>query len=248
MIAFATEDLADLRRWVISAVVVVSVHGGIAAAIGWVPAGNDEQVFPYDFQNIGELAAPPEVLTELPPGPEQVMSEASVSKPTESLQEKPEEKVENKPVEEVPEVRPALTPQVPIEQVKEIKQETAQRQEARLPARETTAPMAIPDRVAAVATSQVPAWRGQITGLLERNKRYPPSAQARREQGVVQLSFSLDRKGNVVASSIVTSSGSSALDEEAMALVRRAQPFPPPPMELAGEQVNLTVPIRFNFR
>ena len=248
MIAFAIENMVDVRRWAISAAVVVCVHGGIAAAIGWAPSGDYEQIFPYDFQNVGELAAPLEILSELPPGPEQVMSEASVAKPSESLEEKPEEKVETKPIDEVPEVPPAANPEIPVEQVKELKQETPQRQEARQPAPATTAPVAVPDRVAAVAASQVPTWKGQITGLLERNKRYPPSAQARREQGVVQLAFSLDRKGLVVASRIVTSSGSPALDEEAMALVRRAQPFPAPPPQVTGEQVNLVVPIRFNLK
>ena len=65
----------------------------------------------------------------------------------------------------------------------------------------------------------------------------------------MRLFFSLDRKGQVLAIRVATSSGSAALDEEAMALVRRAQPFPPPPPELAGCcTVDLTVPIRFNLR
>ena len=38
--------------------------------------------------------------------------------------------------------------------------------------------------------------------------------------------FSLDRQGRVVDSRVVPSSGAAALDEEALALVRRAQPFP----------------------
>jgi TonB family protein len=39
------------------------------------------------------------------------------------------------------------------------------------------------------------------------------------------------------------------LDEEALALIRRAQPFPPwPPREIRGEKVELTVPIRFNLK
>jgi hypothetical protein len=35
--------------------------------------------------------------------------------------------------------------------------------------------------------------------------------------------------------------------KEALALLLRAEPFPPPPRELLGEKVNLTVPIRFNL-
>ena len=41
------------------------------------------------------------------------------------------------------------------------------------------------------------------------------------------------------------SSGSTSLDEEALATVRRASPFPAPPRQLAGDHVHLRVPIRF---
>ena len=92
-------------------------------------------------------------------------------------------------------------------------------------------------------------WQKQIVALLERNKRYPAAAQSRREQGVAQVFFSLDRQGRVVDSRVVRSSGAAALDEEALALVRRAQPFPAwPAPEFPGERVDLTVPIRFNLK
>jgi protein TonB len=143
---------------------------------------------------------------------------------------------------------------------REVQEEAPQRLEPRAPAPATTAPQTIPDQVAAIPvapmqgplsprpTNALPTWRIQVAALLERNKRYPAMAQSRREQGVVQLAFSIDRKGMVVASHVAASSGSPALDEEAMELVRRAQPFPPPPPELSGTRVDLTVPIRFNLR
>jgi protein TonB len=97
-------------------------------------------------------------------------------------------------------------------------------------------------------SSALPTWKNAIADLLERNKRYPSDARNRRQQGTVQLAFSIDRQGYVIASRIVASSGSSALDNEALELAKRAAPFPPPPRELPGEQVNLTVPIRFNIK
>jgi protein TonB len=48
-----------------------------------------------------------------------------------------------------------------------------------------------------------------------------------------------------LSSRIVGSSGSAALDAETLALVRRAEPFPPPPPELVGSE--LTVPVSFNI-
>ena len=94
----------------------------------------------------------------------------------------------------------------------------------------------------------MPTWKTRVVALLERNKRYPGTAQSRREQGVAQIFFSLDRQGRVIDSRVVRSSGATSLDEEALALLRRAQPFPAPPRELAGDRVDLTVPIRFNLK
>jgi protein TonB len=42
--------------------------------------------------------------------------------------------------------------------------------------------------------------------------------------------------------------GAAALDQEALALVPRAQPFPPPPSVLSGSAVDLSVPVRFDIR
>ena len=281
MIGFTAEDLVDLRRWAICGAIVVLTHAGIAAAmVGW---GDPDEVAEPAAAIVIEFApvpvAPAMPQMELPPGPEQVVSDASPNKPTESLEEKIEEKieqkveakleqkieekVESKPVEEPPpEVAPAPDPEVAIQPPppQEVKLETPKRQEPRPPAPTTSAPQAIPEQMAAIPAAPtqgrlvptnsnvVPTWKTQIVALLERNKRYPETAQSRREQGVAQVFFSLDRQGRVLESRVVRSSGANALDEEALALLRRAQPFPPPPRELAGEHIDLTVPIRFNLK
>ena len=129
-----------------------------------------------------------------------------------------------------------------------------------IPAPVTTAPQApkVEEAVVAAAPEQgqinisnsnaIPTWKRQVVGLLERHKRYPEAAQARNQHGTVELAFSLDRQGRVTASRIAKSSGSSALDEATLDLVRRAQPFPAPPPEMASAEVNLSVPIRYNIR
>jgi protein TonB len=71
-----------------------------------------------------------------------------------------------------------------------------------------------------IISNAVPTWKTQIVALLERNKRYPETSQSRREQGVAQVFFSIDRQGRVIDSRVVRSSGASALDEEALALLR----------------------------
>ena len=84
--------------------------------------------------------------------------------------------------------------------------------------------------------------------ILERHKRYPAEAAARKEHGVAHLAFSIDRRGSVTASRILRSSGFATLDHETLALAKRASPFPPPPADIAGPQVDLTVLVRFNMR
>jgi protein TonB len=113
---------------------------------------------------------------------------------------------------------------------------------------ETAAIPAAPVQGQASPSNAIPTWKTQIVALLERHKRYPPEAQSRKEQGVAQVFFSLDRQGRVIDSRVVRSSGAAILDEEALALLRRAQPFPAPPAEMPGQQVNLTVPIHFNLK
>ncbi|HLH93929.1 MAG TPA: TonB family protein [Xanthobacteraceae bacterium] len=98
----------------------------------------------------------------------------------------------------------------------------------------------------AQARAEVATWKSQIITLLEHNKRYPADARARGEQGLARLALRIDQDGRLISSRIVASSGSAALDAETLALVQRAQPFPPPPPELAGSE--LIVPLRFNIR
>ncbi len=282
MTALDTLDLAELRRWAIAGAVVALVHGGIAAAmVAWrepIDPSEPAAAIVIHFAPVAVAPVAPE--TELPPGPEQVASDAAPSVPGEISEEKVEQKVEQRvearlepedvartrPVEEPPpQVPPAPDPEVavdPAPRPQEVRQERQQpQQEPRAPAPVTTAPQALPVETAPVAAAPeqgqfrpsnskaVQTWQRQIVALLERNKRYPPSAQSRRQQGVAQVFFSLDRQGRVIESRVVRSSGAAALDEEAIALVRRAQPFPTwPAREFPGERVDLSVPIRFNLK
>jgi protein TonB len=235
---------------VISGVVVVLAHGAIAAGmVRWretIEPAEPAAAIVIDFAPVP--VAPATHQTDIAPGPEQTMSEAT-----------PEQKAEQKPVEEPPpELKPAPNPELAVEPPEEVKQEIAEA--PRPPVPTTTAPQSVAVQTAAVPAAPtqgqinpnnpnaIPTWRTQIVALLERNKRYPAAAQSRHEQGVAQVFFTIDREGRLIDSRIVRSAGAAALDAEALALLNRAQPFPPPPQQLAGERVNVTVPIRFNLK
>jgi protein TonB len=94
----------------------------------------------------------------------------------------------------------------------------------------------------------LPDWTSRLVARLERYKRYPAAAQARGEHGVAQLAFSVDRRGRVHDARIVHSSGSALLDNATLALVRRAEPLPPPPAGIPGARIPVVVPIRYRIR
>lgn len=78
--------------------------------------------------------------------------------------------------------------------------------------------------------------------------RYPVVARQRRQQGTVYVRFVMDRRGNVLSSQVERSSRFQALDEEGLALLARATPLPAPPADVAGDQIQLVVPIVFSLR
>lgn len=70
-------------------------------------------------------------------------------------------------------------------------------------------------------------------------------ARAPGEQGRATIGFSLDSGGSVTSVRLVSSSGSSSLDQAAVATARRASPFPAPP---PGAPRSFTLPIVFGIR
>jgi periplasmic protein TonB len=85
----------------------------------------------------------------------------------------------------------------------------------------------------------------RLEAHLNAYRNYPADARIHREQGTVQLRFSLDRSGHVLSYDVVGSSGFASLDNEAREMVRRADPFPPVPADWQGEVLDLTVPLVF---
>lgn len=96
------------------------------------------------------------------------------------------------------------------------------------------------------AASATPTWEGLVLGALEQHKRFPSGA--RRRQGVSWVRFVIDRQGRVLSSRLERSSGVPALDAEAIALPRRAQPLPKPPPDVPGERIELVAPVEFFLR
>ena len=103
-------------------------------------------------------------------------------------------------------------------------------------------------RVDAAAPRIDPSWTTLLFKQLQRFKNYPSGARARNEQGVVMLTFTVDRDGHVLSRQIVTGSGHPDLDAEVLTMIDRAQPLPTFPASMTQAQQDFTVPIRFSLR
>jgi len=148
---------------------------------------------------------------------------------------------------------------VPEQQQKEVEQppppDTPQavvappEEQPQQPVEESRPPTpAVPARVKGGAPRVESSWQTALVRHLQQYKRYPSEAQSRGEEGIVMLSFSVDRSGHVLAREIVRSSGHPELDREVMSMIERAQPLPPFPASMPEAKLDLTVPIRFSLR
>ncbi|MFT9441862.1 MAG: energy transducer TonB [Acetobacter papayae] len=90
-------------------------------------------------------------------------------------------------------------------------------------------------------------WQSALLGQLEKFRRYPSQAMAEHQEGTPRVTFSMDRQGHVLSVILAQTSGYARLDQEALSLPARAQPLPPPPDEIMGNPVTLTVPIEFTL-
>jgi periplasmic protein TonB len=93
-----------------------------------------------------------------------------------------------------------------------------------------------------------PSWQSRLFKHLQRFKNYPSAARDRGVEGVVTMTFTMNREGKVLARQITRSSGNAALDAEALAMVDRAQPLPAFPASMGEDQYSFSIPVSFSLR
>lgn len=168
--------------------------------------------------------------------------------------------------EALPVLARAAAPQI-VAAEKEAKAETAPSpdpgkdaaKEASLPAQAsssaTPAPSPVRGPQAAQFDSDTPpasaapaSWQSRVLGHLAHFKRYPGDARQRKRAGAAWVRFQVDRDGKLLASELVTSSGTVLLDREALQVLERAQPLPAPPASVLRQgTVTVTLPVSFRL-
>ncbi len=244
-------------RWGASLLAVTGLSLGVLWAVTHMPRVEKPVDAPPPAAIAIDLAplpaATPTPQTDTPPGPQQTQAQP-VPEP-EPLPEltAPPSPAPNPPVplpkmEKLHPVRKKVKTPVVLQKLQPVKLPTAL---------ENTAPpssAAPPSEAAEAPTSAASSsrashekvtWQGQVLAQLERFKRYPAEAQSKRQEGTPLLFFSMDRKGHILSARLRKSSGYEQLDQETLALVRRAEPLPPPPDSVPGEPLMLTVPVDF---
>jgi len=164
-----------------------------------------------------EAVAPPEDL--LPPEPEKLpekMAEPELPKP--------------EPPKPKPVARPRPAPAIAAAPV-----------DAPLPSMQP-APQPVPPQPGGVAAD---SYLAMLLRHLQAFRDYPYAARRSGQQGRVTVVVALQGDGAVSAASVETSSGHELLDRAALAMVRRASPFPPPPPQAPR---HLRFPIDFSLQ
>jgi protein TonB len=247
-----------LLRWFVCGIIVLMMHASILLAIASQDDPNLETGASVVMMELAPIsAAPPAPISELAPGPQQ-----GDFNQTEQVKQEPPN--DHSVAEPVPDLPRESDPSVALEsEARAVREQTPKTQE--LPEAETkeelhqeaavatatpsadvldVRPAAPAPRLVERPTPAVVTWQRSMVMQLEHHKRYPP--QARGEQGVATLAFTIDRQGHLLSGRIVRSAGSAILDAAALAMLSRAAPFPTPPPGIADELLSITVPIRYS--
>lgn len=186
----------------------------------------------------------PELVSPEPPAPKPVQPDAPLPLPVPPAQDPVTSEVAI-PLPPPPPPRPsppAARPPRPV-----VPHAVAPHPVASPPSPHIPAAPPVPTPARSPAATATSSWQGAVLAQLERFKRYPALSRLRQEQGTVRLRFTMDRDGNVLAARIEAGSGHSRLDDEALALLRRATPLPRPPPDVSGFQIEMTVPVQFSL-
>lgn len=237
----------DSRHWALALLIATVMHAGMG--IGWMSPAEDEGAEEAGDTGIEVMLGDEGAANEKEPSP-QVETTPKVVQPS---------RVEPQPVPTpVPPPQPApprpAPPPVP-EPVPEAPTpadtlsaatETAPAPAARVP------PPPQPPSGGGVAggtsAARQKSYLGELAAHLARHQRYPVEARRRKITGIVTLHFRFNAQGQVQAFTVTDSAGNRLLDDEAVAMLKRAQPLPPIPVELGVDMMNISLPIEFSLR
>jgi TonB family protein len=246
--------------WTVAALGAVAIHlGCVALALAFVVSAPDDELGAPAVEIGIELLAPHADTPDLPPGPD---VEASIAAPATVDQTQAAE------LTDLPRAVPVET-EDPARLVSPVETEKPKQDEPTAPAVptilsvesaavEATAPPSsemveestrsiTPVQGIGVSAQRARAtWQKELIAHFNRHKRYPANRAAQAAE--ILVSFELDETGRVLSASIVRGSGDASFDDAAMAMIRRSDPVPTPPVVVVQEGLSFTLPVIFRAR
>ena len=236
--------------WAGAALVAVALHVAAPVALVEWPQPSEADIAGAIAIEVAPMAMGGAELTELPPGPETNFT------PEATKQTPKRAPMDMSPVAPSPlATHPEVSVPLPLEKDKPKEKEDTAATSHETP---TTAPPSgvNPSQAsAALILGLSPAaarargnWEKALASHINLYQHYPAGAQTHHVHGQVTVQFTVDRGGKIVASRVIHGSGSLLLDEEAIAMLRRAVPLPVPPAEAQGATFDFVLPIRFQIK
>lgn len=97
--------------------------------------------------------------------------------------------------------------------------------------------------LAAPAVAQPAAWQQAVARQVASKQTYPRAAQMRGDEGTVKIKVFVSANGAVQKTELVSPSGSSVLDREALALPAKVGSLPAPP----GGATAIVLPLTYKL-
>ncbi|HEV2157463.1 TonB family protein [Bradyrhizobium sp.] len=254
------EPRPSRRLWILAAIAAIVLHvGGAALALANLQADDgDEGLGAAGAEFAVEMTSPPVQESDRAPGPQdseeqeerpEMPEQKAEVKETDLPQDRPQQVeeadrlvTENKPKKEQdddPKIAAVETPAMEAAQ----KSVAMERQTFEDAAREAEKAMAPVLGIGKDLLKLTADWNRKISAHLSAHKVNPEGKEPKNE--TAKVSFALNRMGNVLSVDVVTSSGDKAFDDAAIAMVRKSDPFPQPPVALNEDRFERTVEIVF---
>ena len=194
---------------------------------------------------------PPPVTTETVPSPEPAPPPVALQAPEPAAEPAHPDQVTvmpppAEPAEPAHQVKPAAIPEhsarKPLHEEKAEKERPKPKPAASPGSRREQLAMAPnPGADSEGARAGRASWESEVAAHIRRYATY--AANGSRESGTARVGVTIDRNGRLLSRRLAGSSGSSALDNAAMAVIERAQPYPRFPPGMTQAQIALTIPL-----
>lgn len=248
---------ASRRLWLVAAAAALLLHAGCLLVV--LADADDDSDVAFGAPALAidvDLAAPNRQPTDLPAGPDseataaspQIVQQHEVLKQSDLPKDVPTETDDparlvaldnaRKPLDDDPNIKPVQT--APSTESIAAEATAAPSSENIPQGKRSTAPvLGIGDSL----RKERITWQKLLGLQFTKYLRYPATRPAQRME--VLVTFEIDRFGRLLSSRVSKSSGDASFDEAALAMLKRADPLPPPPPAVADEGLSFTMPVEF---